>query len=220
MANAFAKEANGIYTAELWKVDQSFTVYFDQGVIAKTDRGMTLFCNATSTSGLVIKKDEKWVEIPKESFPCKLALTFLSETKEKEPLNFTKALSRYVDALKLDKVSGSIDVNNSSPMISEYAAGTEVNLDHLRIKFFTLDPYVGEWTIGDAPKASGYGSKGYGSSAQKQSEVMADRIDYCIALEKVENGAKLTQAYLALNSLATELGDKMTFPDFLKLMLK
>jgi hypothetical protein len=224
MANAFLQDKDGILTSTLSKVDQSFSIYFDQACIAHTDAGATLFCNATSTMGLLLKVDEKWAEVPKDKFPCKMAVTFPKINKDKEKLIFSEALIKYAIATSEGndgKISGAIVVDNASPMIQGYAAGNETDLNRLSIKYFDFAPYKGEWTLGEAPKAQAYsGGKGYGSSAQKQSEIISDRVDYCITLEKTENAAKLTQAFIALNSVATELADKMAFPDFLKIILK
>ena len=211
----------GIYSSYYSKAE-AFTIYFDQALLSKNEKGgLNLYANITSAVGIKMKIDEKWVEIPKDKYPMKINFTFATETKEKEILVATQALMRFVEQSAIElpaKLSGEIDIAPATPDIINYAATGEGDLNRLSVKFFGLNPFVGEWNLGEAPRTTGSG-KGYGSGGQKQCEIIADRIAYIKSLSEVDKAAELLGGYMAINTLAKEIGAEIGFEAFITAIL-
>lgn len=225
MANAFVNEKDGKYAVTISKIDCLPTIYFDRAAILTDENGTTLYANVTQSSGLTTKIDDKWVEFPAAKLPAKMLFSFPRVNKDKEKLLFAEALHRYVTETKSEhqgKVSGCLTVSNASPLVVNYANGDDYsegdNLTYLRIKHLDLKPFEGELELGEIPKVAAYGRSG--SSAQKQSEIIADRMAFLNSLEEGDLRVKVTSGFIAANSIATELGQKpMVFTDYLSSLL-
>ncbi|WP_373545038.1 hypothetical protein [Chamaesiphon sp.] len=217
---------NGGIFSSYYSKAESFTIYFDQALLSKNDKGgLNLYANVTSSVGIKMKVDEKWIDIPKDKYPMKINFTFATETKEKEILYATQALMRFVEQSKIElpaKLSGEIDIAPASPDILAFASTGEGDLNRLGVKFFGLNVFTGEFTLGDAPKSSG-GGKGYGGGGgQKQVEIIADRVAYIKSLGEIKNAADLLEGFMAINTISKEVGvdQGMTFNDFIKTILR
>jgi hypothetical protein len=229
MSNGFLNESNGTYSAYLSKVDQEFRVMFSEGLLKKSVKGIDLFCVATKATGLLVKIDNKWTDLPKEAYPIKLVVNFNSENKDKEKMSYTGALLKYCEwnALDIEKgisIKGTLSVSNDSPSITEYldiavsSIDAETNL-RIGIQHFDIRAFDGTPTLTSIPASAMSGNRGGGAPAQKVSDRIDERLAYFKSLSDIANSARLVEAFVNCNSVASMLDAKaLTFAEFIAII--